>query len=180
MKKESAVSKNYRQRILDKFGPILNEPGAIVWPNDEIDFWSLLDEVSFSATRLVEIGTARGISATLLSEVAQEIVTFDVISYPIRFELWKHFDIYNRISSYIVSNTLGIKLMLESMSFDAAFIDGNHTYDFITKDILIVKKCGKILFHDYDWPDVEKAIKELVACDGGQVTVKNKFAVWQK
>lgn len=49
--------------------------------------------------------------------------------------------------------------------FDMIFIDGNHEYEFIKKDIQIAKKVvprGLICGHDFgtEWRDVEKAVRE--------------------
>lgn len=52
---------------------------------------------------------------------------------------------------------------------DMVFIDGNHNYDVVVKDIKkayeLLRPGGLICGHDYDhpsWPDVKKAVTELV------------------
>lgn len=170
------MNRNYRQKILDKFGSILTNPGAILLSNDENDFWSLIDEVSFTAKRLIEIGTARGISATLLAEVSDEILTFDIKDYPIKHKIWKYFEVEDKITDFIVKDTSDIAK--ELVQFDAAFLDGNHAFPYIIRDIFLVEKCGRILFHDIDIPSVANAVDELIARQGGKVVVKNKFAFW--
>lgn len=52
---------------------------------------------------------------------------------------------------------------------DMVFIDGNHEYDVVVKDIKkayeLLKPGGLICGHDYDhpmWPDVRKAVTEMV------------------
>jgi predicted O-methyltransferase YrrM len=52
-------------------------------------------------------------------------------------------------------------------AFDFAFIDGNHTHAFVKRDIAAVLPLmaddAHLLFHDANYPDVERAIDESVA-----------------
>ena len=65
--------------------------------------------------------------------------------------------------------------------FDFAFIDGNHTYDFVKRDIVgvlpLLADEAHLLFHDANYPDVKRAIDESVAAhrelvDCGLVSVE--------
>jgi predicted O-methyltransferase YrrM len=51
--------------------------------------------------------------------------------------------------------------------FDFALIDGNHTYDFVKRDIAAVlplmADAAYLLFHDANYPDVKRAIDESVS-----------------
>jgi predicted O-methyltransferase YrrM len=51
-------------------------------------------------------------------------------------------------------------------AFEFAFIDGNHTYDYVRRDVLGVLQLmaddAHLLFHDGNYPDVKRAIDELV------------------
>jgi hypothetical protein len=51
--------------------------------------------------------------------------------------------------------------------FDFAFIDGNHTFEFVKRDIAAVlplmADASYLLFHDANYPDVKRAIDESVA-----------------
>ena len=172
------MNKNYLERMQKQFGDIIENPGSILVSNDEGDFWSLLEEVSFSAHRLVEIGTARGISATLLSEVADEIWTFDIEDYPIKHKIWEHFDVLEKIRHYIVEGPLEFASVIGRIDFDAVFIDGNHKYEHVIVDIFLTEDCGSILFHDYHIEAIRKAIDNLVKRKGGSVTIRGKYAYW--
>ncbi len=173
------MNRNYLEKINNRFDDVIVNPGSILLSDDEQDFWALLDEVSFSSKRLVEIGTARGISTTLLSDVCKEIWTFDIESYPIRYNIWKYFEIENKIYSYIVKEDgLELASIIYNFAFDAAFIDGNHIYEWIVRDIFLVQRCGKILFHDYHIESVRNAISKLIKREGGKLTVKGKYAYW--
>ena len=172
------MNRNYRQRILDEFGDILHDPGSILLSDDEEDFWSLVDEVGFSAKTLIEIGTARGISTVLLAEIAEKIITFDIREYRIKYEIWEYFNVEKQITYMHPGTRLEVKEIVNPISFDAAFIDGYHNYPSVSFDIGMLKGCGKLLFHDYDWESVEQAVSELIKSDGGKITVRNKFAFW--
>jgi len=55
--------------------------------------------------------------------------------------------------------------------FDFAFIDANHTYDFVKRDITgvlpLMANSSYLLFHDANYPDVKKAIDESVSVHAG-------------
>ena len=59
--------------------------------------------------------------------------------------------------------------LLPPSSVDIAFIDGDHQYAAVTKDIAAwrktVKSRGTLLFNDYNprWPGVERAVDEFAA-----------------
>ncbi len=172
------MSKDYFQRINKAFDNVIINPGSILLSDDEEDFWSLLEDVSFSSKRLVEIGTAAGISATLLSEVAEEIWTFDLRDYPIKKDIWNYFKISHKIYSYIIKDYLELASIISHIDFDAAFIDGNHNYDWVVCDTFLLERCGCILFHDYHLGSVPKAIDRLIKRKDGEVFVKGKYAFW--
>jgi len=57
---------------------------------------------------------------------------------------------------------------LANQQFDVVYIDGNHEYDYVKRDILnyqkLIKPNGFITGHDYEdgWPGVEKAVDECL------------------
>jgi hypothetical protein len=176
--------RNYREAI--EFGSVHHDPGSIVLSKDEADFWALVDETAFRGRRIVEIGTARGVSATMLAELFEEVHTFDIKEHPIKHEIWLHFGCYNRIRPYIVrpykaeENTEVAIIVSHLPTVLYAFIDGNHTYYHVKADIGLFRCAEKIMFHDYDWGSVKKAVDEHVETNGGKLTVRNKFAAWQR
>jgi len=60
--------------------------------------------------------------------------------------------------------------LIEDNSLDFAHIDGEHTYDFIMLDTILwtrkVKVGGIVSGHDYDKPNVERAIKNYTEAHG--------------
>ena len=65
------------------------------------------------------------------------------------------------------------------MNRDFAFVDGDHKYNEIALDFELVKKCGRVLFHDYGMdhlPDVTDFVDTLPR---REVTIDRPFAYWQ-
>jgi predicted O-methyltransferase YrrM len=63
------------------------------------------------------------------------------------------------------------------LSFDFAFIDGDHSYDAVAADFEMVKRCGAVLFHDYvPGNEVARFIDELPQ---DQVSRMDMFGFWQ-
>lgn len=56
-----------------------------------------------------------------------------------------------------------VKLIPDNLDF--AYIDGNHRYEYAKNDIMLytpkVKDGGLVICHDYDYPDVKKAVDEM-------------------
>ena len=54
----------------------------------------------------------------------------------------------------------------EDKSIDFIFIDGNHQYEFVKKDIIAwlpkLKEGGVLAGHDHDWQRVKDAVKEIL------------------
>jgi len=55
---------------------------------------------------------------------------------------------------------------IENNSLDLVFIDANHSYEYVKKDIIKytpkVKSTGLLTGHDIDYPGVNRAVKELI------------------
>ena len=62
-------------------------------------------------------------------------------------------------------------------NFDFAFIDGDHTGDRPAKDFELVKKCGRVLFHDR----TREAVKAVIdALPKDEVEIMGGFAYWER
>ena len=74
----------------------------------------------------------------------------------------------NRI---VIIHNESVKAALEVKELlDFVYIDGNHRYEFIASDILAwyhkVKKGGLVCGHDYNKPEVERAVMEFCSAMG--------------
>ena len=65
------------------------------------------------------------------------------------------------------------RLMREQQTFDLAFVDGNHRFDFVFVDLFflghLVKGGGIVFLDDYDLPGIERAVAFFVHNLGWQI-----------
>jgi predicted O-methyltransferase YrrM len=61
--------------------------------------------------------------------------------------LWESLGI-NNIDLILVADDEEKKQIIGGMSFDFAFIDGDHAFESVKRDFEIVRRCGLVLFHD--------------------------------
>jgi len=99
--------------------------------------------------RVLEIGTGLGVSTVCLAHGASEVVTVDP-------EPWCH-------SFNFPANVKCVSSIdLVEGEFDCAFIDGEHGFDDVSRDIsdalLFVAEGGSIGFHDVCQEDVRRAV----------------------
>jgi len=115
---------------------------------------------------VVEIGTYRGISTAYIAQFVNKVYTFDVIDYVEKYKVWDDAEVRNKITFYLIKGRYGnviknhegefpanpkaidIKPILDNIKFDFAFVDGRHSYGNVKADFELVKKCGRVLFHD--------------------------------
>jgi len=122
----------------------------------------------FDLNFILEIGTANGGTLFLFSKIASEISTLISIdlprgpfggSYPIwKIPLFKSFALPNqqirliRADSHKTTTLKKVKDVLGENALDFLFIDGDHTFEGVSKDFEmyspLVKKNGLIAFHD--------------------------------
>jgi len=145
---------------------------------------------------IMEIGTYRGLGAAYMAHFANKVYTFDVVDYPEKYKAWYELGVSNKINFYLIKfrdvkngvfkNIVGtyeltmkevdIKPIIDNIEFDFAFIDGNHTYEDVKADFELVKRCGRVLFHDVSsrFEGVRKFIKEL------GVKITGNIGYWEK
>jgi len=115
--------------------------------------------------------------------------------YEVLFTEQKALDeMYNDVSNIIKNNNLQgtVKLirdksedvytLFEPESVDVLHIDGNHDYEYVSKDITLylplVKPSGYIIMDDVKWNGVSTAIKKHMTAQ--LVTDCGSFALYQK
>lgn len=135
----------------------------------------------------VEIGTYRGCAAAEMAQYVERVVTFDLYSGKLeamgekfdRKRFWRSLGIAN-IELRLVNNDTEKAAMLKDMEFDFAFIDGAHDSS-VASDFAMVKKCGRVLFHDYDprgRPEQDHAYDFVNSLPKAQIQVIDIFALW--
>jgi hypothetical protein len=132
----------------------------------------------------VEIGTKYGLSSLIMAYYVPRVTTIDIVPRTEPLELWQYFNNTGRKITYaVVENNEEKKTYLEDKDFDFAFIDGDHGYEEVKFDFDTVKRCGRVLFHDYGtaqnmWKKgVVKLVNELPK---DEVEIKQPFAYWEK
>ena len=137
----------------------------------------------------VETGTYNGTTTALLAHYADKIVTIDKKNYVDKFPFWMDYQVYDKIRSYIIDDDDDKDELLKGLGFDFAFVDGDHSEKGVRADFELVKKCGRVLFHDYyeqgskyDYGSAKsqgicKVVDELPK---DEVTIARPFAYWEK
>ena len=120
----------------------------------------------------VEVGTSAGENACEVLDQWKEISRlFCIDSYPVYSDFNKQEAqatmLYCAISNFIthprayliLDTSITAAERFQPGTFDFAYIDANHSYDFVKQDILSwlpkIKKGGVIGGHDFDWKDTE-------------------------
>lgn len=84
---------------------------------------------------------------------------------------------FERVDSFVAAKNF------EDNSIDFCFIDANHTYEFVSKDIAAyrpkIKPCGVLAGHDWSDDGVKKAVREAFPLDGpGHFNVDIYQDIW--
>lgn len=179
-----------KEEVIEYFGiELLTKPfGSIIHAKlhgyeDEMKFTEILEGIRDPIHTIVEIGTCCGISSIFLAKYAEQVVTFDIQENFVKYDIWHHFGVLHKIDSYIVKDSNEIASILEKLDFDIAFIDGAHTKKAVEFDIQMTKKCGRLIFHDYDTycrRGVMSTVHEHLIAVGGRFLAVPPFAYWER
>ena len=134
---------------------------------------------------MVEIGTHYGVLASVFGMVCGKVTTFNLMLYrqwivPAIFRIAGLTNVEQRLPWRDPEKAE----MLAGLDFDAAFVDGTHTYESAKFDFEQVRKCGRVIFHDYSLtrpprPEVRTFVDDLAASGDGRVTTDDMFAYWE-
>jgi len=166
------------ENLIKKFGKEAVDDGHCIIHFDENakTFREMFQRYALYDT-VIEIGTNRGITAALLSCYAKRVITIDIELNDWCFKFWKYLKRDN--ISYFVYKPEDIYSYLENETFDFAFIDGDHTGNFPRNDFEAVKKCGKVLFHDYFLDKRFPAVNEVINSLEGHLWIKEPYVLWR-
>jgi len=113
----------------------------------------------------VEIGTFYGATAAYMAQFANKVITFDIRNLYDQ-PTWKKLGLADKIQFHLVKDREEIKQILKDVNFDFAFIDDDHSSEGVRESFAIVKRCGRVLFHDIEhpkFPGVSAFIDEIGA-----------------
>lgn len=134
---------------------------------------------------VLEIGTYRGVSAAYMATMCRKVITVDLWRGQLEWDgetfdrtaFWRHMGAAN-IEFVRVHDDQEKKTRLAAMQFDIAFIDGGAVN--VADDFALVKRCGAVLFHDYDPIKTRKVVYDFVnSLPPAQVQVTGMFAFWK-
>lgn len=140
-------------------------------------FEKFLDANDIGGGRCVEIGTCKGLTALLLARRFDEVVSIDIVEDPDRDTIARHCKVKN-IRFVTVADNAEKARVIEGLTFDCAYVDGDHARDTAT-DFALVRRSGCVLFHEY-WeaqPPVFNLVNSLKSA--GRVVIKDKLALWK-
>lgn len=138
---------------------------------------------------VLEIGTYRGAGAAEMAQYCEKVITIDLQFGKLerngttfdREAFWRSLGV-NNIEFHAVSGDHEKAKLISNLEFDLAFIDGAHTGGAVARDFEMVKRCGKVLIHDYDdngrGPQFNEAFDFVNSLPKDQVQILDIFALW--
>ena len=155
-----------------------NVDGMIEQADCEMFLRSVFDKIR---PRLaIEIGTLFGVTTTLLAHYSDKVLTIDLNHQQLATYIKHYFGVEKKIVNLIVKDDEEKAEVLASQDFDFTFIDAMHTYDGVKGDFDMVKKCGKVLFHDYGQERFQGVTDFIDELPDDEVIKKTPFAYWEK
>lgn len=162
-------------RCASKWSVFANDP-----EDGDAKLLSFLDQWFPGRTdlRLLEIGTCRGVSASILARRGS-VVTLDIQSYAETDAVIAALGAEGRIDRLVGPPSETRPLVCGR--FHAAWIDGRHTREAVLEDFAFCRRfTDRIITHDHfeRFPGVMAAVRELKAERGGSWTHNGCFVGW--
>lgn len=135
--------------------------------------------------RALEIGTYRGVSSALMAQFCERVLTIDLIDGKMerdhqvfdRVRFWESMGIGN-IDLRLIETEAEKAAIVSAAEFDFAFVDGDHEGRAPLRDFELVKRCGTVLFHDYDG---DNGVRRFVdTLPRAEVEIIDIFALWRR
>lgn len=177
----------YEKRFYQRFWALHNDPqlvavfkdfGVRAFRRSSVleGFDEFLRMHRVSGQRCIEIGTCRGLTAIVLARYFGEVVSFDIDRDPEKHAIAATLGVKNVVYVDVADNAEKASL-IDALKFDFAYVDGDHARD-TEEDFALVRRCGRVLFHEY-WqaqPPVWNLVNRLR--DAGRVVTQDKLALW--
>lgn len=164
-------------RLRRRFGDDVFSASAVMHCGREVVVRQLARLEHLRPKTLVEIGTRHGAMAALLGRIAERVVTIDLHESPLVADVLACAEARNVVPIRVPSDAAKA-LLLDSLDFDLAFIDGDHTVDGVALDFAHTRRCGRVLFHDYADPGFHGVTEFVDALADGTVIRDAPFAWW--
>lgn len=177
-----------KDRIVARYGERFLRKSALSIRDGEGVFREVLGDGRYRTA--LEIGTYKGVSAACMAQFCERVITIDLKRGKLEMNgedhdrawFWGSLGIDN-IEFHAVADDAEKAQLINGMEFDFAFIDGAHDAFGVRADFDLVKRCGAVLFHDYDdsGPKLEKrndVYRFVNTLPKGQLRVIDIFALW--
>jgi predicted O-methyltransferase YrrM len=183
---------NVKKKLTKKYGKDILKRSAINLKNGAEDIKYFMRKNNIKTA--IEIGTFRGVTSIEMSKHCDKLITIDLkngqiedykkkfewADTPYRQEIWDYCKVDNIELVTIESEQDKIEF-LKNTEFDFIFIDGLHTFEAVKNDFELSKKCGRVLFHDYDRaPNKEAPVRDFIdTLDQSKLETTKDFAYWE-
>lgn len=135
-------------------------------------------KTEFRGRHCVEIGTCCGVTAAILGRFFAKVTTVDIYPNPLKSEVLRVLGATN-VRVVEVPDNAAKKALIESLAFDAAYVDGDHAHD-TALDWALVRRCGRVLFHEC-WPQQPPVFELVASLPTREVTLGGPcFALWRE
>lgn len=139
-------------------------------------FAEFLDANDFCGDVCLEIGSCKGLTALVLARFFYRVVSIDIVPDPQRMEIADFCGVRN-VKFVTVRDNAEKAALVSSLSFNAAYVDGDHARD-TESDFALVRRCGRVLFHEY-WPAQPKVVALVDGLKStGRIVTDGKLALW--
>lgn len=170
-----------QKKLIEKFGNVINHMSCVYINEGEKHLRALTEKVMPRRVAL-EIGTYQAVSACILSEYFQKVITLDIEEQPLAKDIINFLDVKNVSRIIVKSREDEIEIVRRAFDnvemdeiIDMVFIDGEHFHGELAKDWDMVKdKCNNILIHDYD-PYFKEVFDFVNSIEGWDKQVSSSF-----
>lgn len=174
-----------RDKIISLYGPSMLRKSALNIRGGAGVFERVLSGKGYGT--VLEIGTYRGVAAAEMSRYCERVITIDLRYGKLeqngdafdRHGFWESLGIDN-IEFHAVDDDTEKKALVDALCFDFAFIDGAHDAT-IKNDFALVRRCGRVLFHDYDRrnvPGQDHVCNFVDSLPANEIQAMDIFALW--
>lgn len=158
-------------RVMQRFGAQVFRRSSVFHGLDEF-----LSEQSVRGKLCFEIGTWNGLTAVVLSQYFERVVSVDIIHNAIKHDIIADLGIKNIRCFDIQDNADKVKIARE-FPFDFAYMDGNHADD-TGHDWNLLQPCGRVLLHEV-WPFQPPVWKLVRGLPAQEVVINGEgLALW--
>jgi hypothetical protein len=159
------------RRVLDTLGPEVFRRSSVFH-----GLGDFLTQRKVRGRRCFEVGTWNGLTAGILAQFFDEVVTVDIANNPEKNAVLEVMGAKNVRCIHVADNEEKARIA-SNVAFDFAYLDGDHAND-TADDFALVRRCGRVLFHEA-WPHQPPVWDLLHQLPGAELEWNGKgLALW--